>query len=82
MDLKPTPAKVTGERNKGALASGNALSTDAALKPLDAAPVKEVRLDTIHTAITIAPGVKYSAWTFGGQVPGPSTTTCRCPIRT
>ncbi len=72
MDLKPTPAKVTGERNNGALASGSALSTGAALKPLDAAPVKEVRLDTVHTIITVAPGVRYSAWTFGGQVPGPS----------
>ena len=72
MDLKPAPAKVTDDRNNGPLASGSALSTDAALKPLDAAPVKEVRLDSIHTVVTVAPGVRYSAWTFGGQVPGPS----------
>jgi nitrite reductase (NO-forming) len=72
MDLKSAPAKVTGERNNGPLASGTALSTSAALKPLDAAPVKEVRLDTTHTVVTVAPGVRYSAWTFGGQVPGPT----------
>ena len=44
---------------------------DATLKPLDPAPVKEVRLDTSHKIIEIAPGVKFSAWTFGDQVPGP-----------
>jgi nitrite reductase (NO-forming) len=44
---------------------------EAALKPLDPAPVKEVRLDTTHKVIEIAPGVKFSAWTFGDQVPGP-----------
>ena len=45
---------------------------DAALKPLDPAPVKEIRLDTTHKIIEIAPGVKFSAWTFGDQVPGPT----------
>ncbi len=30
-----------------------------------------VRLETIHARHTIAPGVTYDAWTFGGQVPGP-----------
>lgn len=69
---KPTPATVTSERHTGAFAQGNALSTGAALKPLDAAAVKEVRLDTTHKIIDIAPGVKFSAWTFGDQVPGPT----------
>ena len=72
MDFKSAPAKVTDERNNGPLASGTALTMEAALKPLEAAPVKEVRLDTVHTVITVAPGVTYSAWTFGGQVPGPT----------
>src|SRR5688572_24302435 len=72
MDLKSAPAKVTDERNNGPLASGTALSMEATLKPLEAAPVKEVRLDTVHTVITVAPGVTYSAWTFGGQVPEPT----------
>ena len=47
------------------------LNLEAALKPLDPAPVKEIRLDTTHKIIEIAPGVKFSAWTFGDQVPGP-----------
>jgi nitrite reductase (NO-forming) len=44
----------------------------AELKPLDQSPVKTVRLDTTHKIIEIAPGVKFSAWTFGDQVPGPT----------
>ncbi len=57
---------------KGAFAEGSALSLGAELKPLDPAPVKTVRLDTTHKIIEIAPGVKFSAWTFGDQVPGPT----------
>ncbi len=72
MDLKPTPAKVSSERHKGAFAEGASLSTGAELKPLDPSPVKTVRLDTTHKIIEIAPGVKFSAWTFGDQVPGPT----------
>jgi nitrite reductase (NO-forming) len=72
MDLKPTPAKVGGERHKGAFAEGAALSAGPELKPLDPAAVKTIRLDTTHKVIEIAPGVKYSAWTFGDQVPGPT----------
>jgi nitrite reductase (NO-forming) len=72
MELKSPPAKVTSERNKGAFASGASLNMTAELKPLDAAKVKEIRLDTTHKIIEIAPGVKYSAWTFGDQVPGPA----------
>jgi nitrite reductase (NO-forming) len=72
MDLKPAPAKISGERHKGAFADGKSLSLTAELKPLDPSPVKEVRLDTTHKIIEIAPGVKFSAWTFGDQVPGPT----------
>ena len=72
MDFKPAPAKVSAERHTGAFAEGASLSFGALLKPLVAAPVKEVRLDTTHKIIEIAPGVKFSAWTFGDQVPGPT----------
>jgi nitrite reductase (NO-forming) len=72
MDLKPAPAKVSAERHKGAFAEGASLSFAAELKPLDLSPVKTVRLDTTHKIIEIAPGVKFSAWTFGDQVPGPT----------
>jgi nitrite reductase (NO-forming) len=72
MDLDPPPAVVTRERHDGAFAAGNALSpVDEPLPPLDPAPVKDVRLDTTHKIIEIAPGVRYTAWTFGNQVPGP-----------
>lgn len=71
MDFKPPPAVLSSERHTGAFAAGNALNNEAALKPLDPSPVKEIRLDTTHKIIEIAPGVKFSAWTFGDQVPGP-----------
>src|SRR5690349_16143255 len=64
-------AVITNDRHTGAFAQGTSLSMDAALKPLDPSPVKEVRLDTTHKIIEIAPGVKFSAWTFGDTVPGP-----------
>jgi len=70
--LDSPPAKVTNERHKGAFAEGAALSMGAELKPLDPSPVKTVRLDTTHKIVDIAPGVKFSAWTFGDQVPGPT----------
>jgi nitrite reductase (NO-forming) len=63
---------VSAERHKGAFAEGSAISTGAELKPLDPSPVKTIRLDTTHKIIEIAPGVKFSAWTFGDQVPGPT----------
>src|SRR5436309_2534288 len=72
MDLKPTPAKVLAKRHKGAFAEGGSLSMSAELKPLDPSPVKTIRLDTTHKIIEIAPGVKFSAWTFADQVPGPT----------
>ena len=72
MDLKPVPAKISAERHQGAFADGAALSLGAELKPLDPSPVKTVRLDTMHKIIEIAPGVNFSAWTFGNQVPGPT----------
>jgi nitrite reductase (NO-forming) len=71
MDFKSPPAVLSAERHTGAFASGSALSMDATVKPLAPEPVKEIRLDTTHKIIEIAPGVKFSAWTFGDQVPGP-----------
>jgi len=71
MDFKPGPATITSERHTGAFASGSALNMDAVLKPTGPEAMKEIRLDTTHKVIEIAPGVKFSAWTFGDQVPGP-----------
>ena len=71
MDFKPPAAVLSNERHNGAFAQGSSLSMDAAVKPLVADTVKEIRLDTTHKIIELAPGVKFSAWTFGDQVPGP-----------
>jgi nitrite reductase (NO-forming) len=72
LEFKSPPARVTTTRQTGAFAAGDALSMTATLKPLDPASVKEVRLDTTHKIIEIAPGVKFTGWTFGDQVPGPT----------
>ena len=72
MDLKPAPAKLSSVRHTGPFAAGASLNMTAELKPIDPAPVKVVQLDTTHKIIEIAPGVKFSAWTFGDQVPGPA----------
>src|SRR5689334_22671356 len=71
MDFKPGPSSISNERHTGAFSAGNALSTEAAVKPLAPEPVKEIRIDTTHKIIELAPGVRFSAWTFGDQVPGP-----------
>lgn len=65
-------ARVTSESHTGDHAEGSSLSMDATLAPLDPASVKTVRLDTTHKLVEIAPGVQFSAWTFGDQVPGPA----------
>src|SRR5215467_345860 len=72
MDLKPVPAKLLNERNKGPYTAGGEISTVPEVRPLDPSPVKIVRLDTTHKIIELAPGVHFSAWTFGDQVPGPT----------
>ena len=56
--------------NADALAMAHA-AYPAALAPAPAGDVAAVRLDIRHSTISIAPGVKYDAWTFGGTVPAP-----------
>ncbi|HZE10204.1 MAG TPA: multicopper oxidase domain-containing protein [Burkholderiales bacterium] len=65
-------AVVVDEDRSGPYATGKSLSFEPALQPLDPSPVKEVRLDASNKLIEIAPGVKYTAWTLGDQVPGPT----------
>jgi nitrite reductase (NO-forming) len=43
----------------------------AQLAPPDRVKVHRIRLEMKHDTVTIAPGVRYAAWTFGGSVPGP-----------
>ena len=44
----------------------------AAVQPASDAPVKEFRIPVVDKTITIADGVTYTGWTFGGTVPGPT----------
>ncbi|HET8624483.1 MAG TPA: multicopper oxidase domain-containing protein [Gemmatimonadales bacterium] len=43
----------------------------ARLAPARRARLHTIRLEMTHTPVSIAPGVRYAAWTFGGTVPGP-----------
>jgi nitrite reductase (NO-forming) len=43
----------------------------AGLAPAERARLHTIRLDVKHAPVTIAPGVRYAAWTFAGTVPGP-----------
>jgi len=61
MDFKPGAAVLSSEPHTGPFAQGSSLSLDAAVKPLVPDAVKEIRLDTTHKIIEIAPGVKFSA---------------------
>lgn len=75
MKFGSPPAKVTdaGTSRVGKPAfEGPALSAGPLVKPLDRSPVKVVRIDITHKIIDLMPGMKYSAWTFGDQVPGPT----------
>ncbi|MGZ5175827.1 MAG: hypothetical protein ACXWCS_09550 [Burkholderiales bacterium] len=64
MEFKSPAALITGERHTGSFATGDSLSMDATLKPLNAAQLKEVHLDTTHRIIEIAPGVHNSGGRF------------------
>jgi nitrite reductase (NO-forming) len=44
---------------------------DPAPPPRSAKRVHHVRLEISHTNVTIAKGITYYAWTFGGTIPGP-----------
>jgi len=66
------PADVShGEAPIGASA-GEPPPVPAALPPVENARLHRIRLEVVHAPVTIAPGVRYAAWTFGGSVPGPA----------
>ena len=54
-----------------ALAAAHA-AVPAALPAAPAGAVATVHLDIAHRTISIAPGIRYDAWTFGSTVPGPT----------
>ena len=43
----------------------------AALPAAPAGDVANITLNIAHTTVSIAPGIKYDAWTFGSTAPGP-----------
>lgn len=44
----------------------------ARLEPAPKTRLHRLRMEMTHTTVTIAPGVRYAAWTFDGNVPGPA----------
>jgi nitrite reductase (NO-forming) len=58
-------------------ANADALATahrafPASLPAAPAGSVATVRLDISHGTVSIAPGIRYEAWTFGATAPGPA----------
>jgi nitrite reductase (NO-forming) len=55
---------------------GSSSATNTALDPLlpprERGRLHHVRFEMKHVTITLANGVSYAAWTFNGQVPGPT----------
>jgi nitrite reductase (NO-forming) len=57
--------------NSKKLFDGLPLSVAPEVNPLVNAREHDVRIDVTHTEIQVTDEVKFTAWTFGGQVPGP-----------
>ncbi|HVU77585.1 MAG TPA: multicopper oxidase domain-containing protein [Gaiellaceae bacterium] len=70
-------AVATGSFAGAAPADADAIAMRHAAVPATLAPapvgaIAHVRLDISHSTVSIAPGVRYDAWTFGGTAPGPA----------
>ena len=71
LDTVP-PANVShGEARIGG-AEADSAPMLARLGPAERTRLHTIRLEMKHAPVTIAPGVQYAAWTFGGTVPGPA----------
>lgn len=67
----PTPSFAgLAPANADALAMRHA-AYPAELPAAPPGPVAHVRLTIQHRVVSIAPGIRYDAWTFGGTAPGP-----------
>ncbi|HEX7082896.1 MAG TPA: multicopper oxidase domain-containing protein [Gaiellaceae bacterium] len=66
------PASFAGvaPANAAAIAMRHA-AVPAALPAAPAGSVAQVDLPISHGVVSIAPGIRYDAWTFGGSAPGP-----------
>jgi len=56
--------------NADAIAMRHA-AVPAELPAAPAGPIAHVRLDISHATVSVAPGIRYDAWTFNGSAPGP-----------
>jgi nitrite reductase (NO-forming) len=66
------PARVFTDDYDGPPVVGDELTRVPALAPLQPGNrTHHVRIDIVPQDIEVAPGVRYTAWTFGGSVPGP-----------
>lgn len=66
-------AEVFEEDYDGPPVVGQTLTQHPKLAPLayEGNKTHRVRIDVVAQEIEVAPGVRYTAWTFGGSVPGP-----------
>lgn len=74
-DVKaPTPEAAAAAMSPLELASPDKLTEvhDPKLPPIPSGDRVEVHIDASDGAVTIASGVQYKAWPFGGTVPGPA----------
>ena len=68
---RPTPSFAgIAPANADALAAAHK-AFPAELPATTPGPVVNVRLGISHRVLSVAPGIKYEAWTFGDSVPGP-----------
>ena len=68
----PTPSFAgLAPANADALATAHA-AAPAALPAAPAGSVAHVTLSIRHSTVSIAPGIRYEAWTFGRTAPGPA----------
>jgi nitrite reductase (NO-forming) len=68
---RPTPSFAgIAPANADALAAAHR-AYPAELPATTAGPIVNVHLGINHRVMSIAPGIKYEAWTFGTGVPGP-----------
>jgi len=68
---RPTPSYAgAAPADSAALAAAHA-AVPARLPAAPPGPVAAVSLDISHGVVSVAPGIRYDAWTFGGKVPGP-----------
>jgi nitrite reductase (NO-forming) len=66
------PADVSHGEAKIGGPDADSAPVSAQLAPAERTRLHRIRLEMSHQAVTISPGVRYAAWTFGGAVPGPT----------